>query len=129
MTHEEIKEALSAYFDGQLGPEKAVEISAHVSACADCRAALDELSLLSAGIKKNLPVSAPAAMKERVLARAGEKKPRSRASTVLVMAFAALVIVLMAAVAAKRVMPTLFAQVQGMINGAASALGASGGNK
>jgi len=58
MKHEEIKKELSAYFDGQLGPEKAVEISAHVSACAECRAALEELSALSNGVKENLSASA-----------------------------------------------------------------------
>ena len=130
MTHEEIKEALSAYFDGQLGPEKAVEISAHISTCAECRAALDELKALSAGVKTNLAASAPAGLRERVLARALEtKKPRIRASTVLAAALAAvIIIVMMAGIVVKRYMPAVFAQVQGMINGAASSLG-SGGNK
>ncbi|OGS04841.1 MAG: hypothetical protein A3J70_08560 [Elusimicrobia bacterium RIFCSPHIGHO2_02_FULL_61_10] len=129
MTHEEIKKELSAYFDGQLGPEKAVEISAHVSACAECRAALEELSALSSGVKENLSAAAPAAMKERVLARArAEKKPLFRTSTVLAAA-AVIILALMAGIAAKRYMPVMFAQIQGMINAASSTLGASGGNK
>lgn len=130
MTHEEIKEALSDYYDGQLGPAKTVEISAHVATCPECRAELDGLTALSAGVKENLPAAAPAAMKERLLARARqEKKPLVRTSTVLAAAFAVMLLVLMAGVAAKKFMPTLFSSVQGMINGAASTLGVSGGNK
>ncbi|MBI4351327.1 MAG: zf-HC2 domain-containing protein [Elusimicrobia bacterium] len=130
MTHEEIKESLSDYFDGQLGPAGTVEISAHVATCPECRAELDALSALSAGIKESLPAPAPAAMKERLLARARqENKPLFRSATVLAVAFAALILVLMAGVAAKKYMPTLFSSVQGMINGAASTLGVSGGNK
>ncbi|MDD2806577.1 MAG: hypothetical protein A3J70_09495 [Elusimicrobia bacterium RIFCSPHIGHO2_02_FULL_61_10] len=37
-------------------------------------------------------------------------------------------VVLIAGVALKKYMPTLFSSIQGMINGAASTLGASGGN-
>ena len=130
MTHEEIKEALSGYFDGQLGPAQAVEISAHIATCKECRAELDALTALSAGVKENLSAPAPAAMKERLLARARqEKKPLSGPATVLVVAFTAIILFLMAGVAAKKYMPTLFSSVQGMINGAASTLGVSGGNK
>ena len=38
-------------------------------------------------------------------------------------------VVLIAGVALKKYMPTLFSSIQGMINGAASTLGASGGNQ
>lgn len=129
MTHEEIKDNLSAYFDGQLGPAETVEISAHVSACPGCRAALDELSRLSAGVKNNLSAAAPAAMKERVLASAGAKKPLVRTSTALAAALAVIILALMAGIAAKRVMPVMFAQIQSMISAASSTLGASGGGK
>ena len=37
-------------------------------------------------------------------------------------------VVLIAGVALKKYMPTLFSSIQGMINGAASTLGASGGS-
>jgi len=37
-------------------------------------------------------------------------------------------VVLVAGMALKKYMPTLFSSIQGMINGAASSLGASGGN-
>ena len=130
MKHEEIKEALSGYFDGQLGPAETAEISAHVAACAECRAALDALNAVSAGVKENLASKAPAAMKARLLARARqEKKPLVRSSTVLVVAFTVLILVLMAGVAAKKYLPAMYCSVQGMINGAASTLGVSGGNK
>lgn len=130
MTHEEIKEALSDYFDGQLRPARTAEISAHVATCAECRAALDGISALSAGIKENLSAAAPAAMKKRLLARARKgKKPLLRPSIVLAAAIAVIILALMGGIVAKRVMPTMFAQIQGMINGAASTLGVSGGNK
>lgn len=38
-------------------------------------------------------------------------------------------VVLMAGVALKKYMPSLFGQIQGMISGAAGSLGASGGNQ
>jgi Flp pilus assembly pilin Flp len=38
-------------------------------------------------------------------------------------------VVLIAGVALKKYMPTLFSSIQGMINGAASTLGSSGGNQ
>jgi Flp pilus assembly pilin Flp len=38
-------------------------------------------------------------------------------------------VVLVAGMALKKYMPTLFSSIQGMINGAASSLGASGGNQ
>lgn len=38
-------------------------------------------------------------------------------------------VVLIAGMALKKYMPQLFASIQGMINGAASTLGASGGNQ
>ncbi len=129
MTHEEIKESLSAYFDGQLGPEKTVEITAHIQACKECRTALDEFGALSAGVKKTLPVQAPAAMKDRVLAGAQAKKRLIRPATVLIAAFAAIILVLMAGVVAKHYLPAMFSQVQGMINAAASSLGSSSGNQ
>lgn len=128
MTHEEIKEALSGYFDGQLGPAKTGEISAHVATCPECRAALGALAALSAGVKEILPAPAPAAMKERLLARAKhDKKPLVRTSTVLAAALAVMLLALVAGVVAKRVMPAMFAQIQGMINAASATLGASGG--
>jgi len=62
-------------------------------------------------------------MKERVLAGARVKKPLLRPAALLAGALAALIFALLAGVAAKRFMPAMFAQVQGMINGAAGALG------
>lgn len=123
MTHEELKGALSAYFDGQLGPEQAGEVSAHLPGCPDCRAALEELRGLSTGIKKTLSAEAPAAMKARVLTGAGAKRSLSRPAMLLAGALAAIILALLAGVAAKRYMPAMFAQVQGMINAAAGALG------
>jgi len=130
MTHEEIKAALSAYFDGEAGGGKGAEIAAHLAGCAECRAALERVKAVSAGVKRELAVKAPAGLAGRALARAraGEES-RDRASLVLVMAFAVIVVAFMAGVAAKKYMPTMFASIQGMINGAASTLGASGGNK
>lgn len=130
MTHDEIRAALSAYFDGQTGLEQAAEITAHVAGCQECRDTLDSFKALSAGVKEELAVKAPAGLAGRALARAqaGEAR-RSRVPLALALAFAALVVVLLSGVVAKKYMPTMFASIQGMINGAASSLGASGGNK
>jgi anti-sigma factor RsiW len=130
MTHEEIKEALSAYFDGQLGPEQTVEISAHLAACTQCRAALDGIKAVSEGMKKALPAKAPAGLAQRALARAQAKKERRSAlPAVLAIAFAVLAIAFLAGVVTKKYMPTMFSSIQGMINGAASTLGSSSGNQ
>jgi len=130
MTHDEIRMALSAYFDGQAGLEQAAEITAHVAACAECRATLDSFRALSSGVKEELAVKAPAGLAGRALARAqAGKTRRSRVPLALALVFAALVAVLLSGIVAKRYMPTMFAGVQGMINGAASSLGVSSGNK
>jgi len=128
MTHEEIKAALSAFHDGELPAHEAVAVSAHVRSCAECSAALEQLGALSSASRASLAAAAPAALKARVLAAAAPKK-RVRAAALLAGAFAALLLGLMALFAAKRFAPVMFAQIQGMINGAASTLGASGGNQ
>ncbi|OGR77377.1 MAG: hypothetical protein A2X32_04200 [Elusimicrobia bacterium GWC2_64_44] len=130
MTHDEIRAALSAYFDGQAGLEQAAEITAHVAACRECRDTLDSFKALSAGVKEELAVKAPAGLAGRALARAraGQER-RSRVPLALALAFAALVVALLSGIVAKKYMPTMFASVQGMINGAASSLGVSSGNK
>lgn len=130
MTHEEIKGALSAYFDGQLGQEQTVEITAHVASCAECRKELDELKALSEGTKENLGVRAPAGLAGRVLARTrAGKERRSMLSEMIIIAVATTAIAFLAGVVTKKYMPTMFQSIQGMINGAASSLGVSGGNK
>ena len=130
MTHEEIKAALSDYADGEVTPEAAKEISGHLPGCKECSAAVREIKALTSGIKTALAEPAPAAMKKRVLAAAPARPAHhDRATSVLVTALVAIIIVLFAGVALKKYMPTLFSSVQGMINGAASTLGASGGNK
>lgn len=129
MTHEEIKGYLSAYFDAQLDVEKTIEISAHVAACAECRAALDGFKQLSAGAKENLSAAAPAAMKERLLKTEPAKKPLLRASTTLATAFVALIFVLVAGMYLKRYMPELWGKIQGKIGGAADSLSAGEGKR
>jgi anti-sigma factor RsiW len=130
MTHEELKAALSAYADGELAPEAAREISAHLRGCKECSAALAELKALSSGIKTSLAAAAPDAMKKRVLAKASPspKANHEGAFMVLATALVAIIIVLFAGVALKKYMPALFGNIQGMINGAASSLGSSKGN-
>lgn len=129
MTHDEIKRSVSAYYDGELSPEETGEVSAHLAGCAECAKALAELKALSGGIKA-APPAPPAALQARVLAaaRAGEKK-RSRAPVALAAVFAAVILALMALVMAKRLAPAMFAQIQGMLNAAASTLGSSSGNQ
>ena len=70
----------------------------------------------------------PCAGRALARARAGQER-RSRVPLALALAFAALVVALLSGIVAKKYMPTMFASVQGMINGAASSLGVSSGNK
>jgi predicted anti-sigma-YlaC factor YlaD len=130
MTHDEIRGALSAYFDGETGREQADEITAHLAACGECRAALERIVSLSVNVKKELGVKAPAGLARRVLSRSrAPEARRSLAPAAVTVALAVIVAAFVAGVAVKKYMPTMFASIQGMINGAASTLGASSGNK
>lgn len=128
MTHEEIIASLSAYHDGELAPAEAAAVSEHLKSCAGCARELASLKALSSGLKETLAAPAPAGLKARALAAAAPKGRPRLAAALLAGAAAALIIGLMTLLAAKRFAPAMFAQIQGMINAAASTLGSSEGN-
>lgn len=43
MTHAEVAEELSAYLDGELEPDRAASVDAHLTSCEECSALLEEL--------------------------------------------------------------------------------------
>lgn len=56
MSHEEIKESISAFHDGELSQEKRLEIEAHLKTCADCRHALEAWREVARTFFKQTPV-------------------------------------------------------------------------
>jgi anti-sigma-K factor RskA len=69
--HEDRQEALAAYALGALDERDRPALEAHLLTCAGCRAALDELRLVTQGIALAVePVAPPAGLRDRVLAQA-----------------------------------------------------------
>jgi secreted protein with Ig-like and vWFA domain len=52
MMHEEFKQLISEYFDGQISSEEKTKLESHLKECADCQAYYIELHRLSAALKK-----------------------------------------------------------------------------
>jgi anti-sigma-K factor RskA len=70
MTHDEIKDALSALALGALDPAERDIVQAHVRECAECQAELAVLGRVVDGIGLEAkPVTPPAALKAKVMAR------------------------------------------------------------
>ena len=69
MTHRELELQLDAYVDGELAPEDARELEAHLSACGDCARLHEARVALSAAIREQVPaLHAPDALRQRVRA-------------------------------------------------------------
>ena len=69
MTHRELELQLDAYVDGELAPEDARELEAHLSACGDCARLHEARVALSAAIREQVPaLRAPDALRDRVRA-------------------------------------------------------------
>jgi anti-sigma-K factor RskA len=69
--HEDRQEALAAYALGALDERDRPALEAHLLTCAGCRAALDELRLVTQGIGLAVElVAPPAGLRDRVLAQA-----------------------------------------------------------
>ena len=70
MTHDELRESLSAFALGALDPAEHAEVAAHVAGCAECSA---ELAALGRVVEANgldaPPGTPPAALRARVLSR------------------------------------------------------------
>jgi len=69
VTHRELELQLDAYVDGELAPEDARELEAHLSACGDCARLHEARVALSAAIREQVPaLRAPDALRDRVRA-------------------------------------------------------------
>jgi len=70
MTHDELKDALSALALGALDPAERIEVEAHVRECAECEAELQALLKVVDGIGLEAsPVTPPEVLRSRLLAR------------------------------------------------------------
>lgn len=71
MTHDELKDALSALALGALDSAERIEVEAHVRGCAECQAELQALLRVVDGIGLAAsPVTPPEALRSKVLANA-----------------------------------------------------------
>jgi len=77
MTHEQYRDSLGPWVDGELTPETSSVVAEHVGTCAACRAAVDEIRGLSASLR-GLPRHAlPDDLKARMLRPAETGSPRA----------------------------------------------------
>jgi len=69
VTHREFELQLDAYVDGELAPEEARELEAHLKGCGDCAQVHDQRVALSTAIRAQVPTfRAPDALRSRVRA-------------------------------------------------------------
>ncbi len=73
MKHEELRERLHEYRDGELDGAVAAEVAAHLPACADCRGVLEGWERLAQGLLKAVP-AAEEGFVGRVMARIAEEE-------------------------------------------------------
>jgi anti-sigma factor (TIGR02949 family) len=67
---------VQAYFDGEADASSASDIERHIEGCADCRALLDDLEKLRAGLRQELTYeTAPAALRARVMRALDAQQP------------------------------------------------------
>ena len=99
MTHEQYRDSLGPWVDGELTPETSSVVAEHVGTCAACRAAADEIRALSASLR-GLPRHAlPDDLKARMLRPAETGSPRAPLRRPWAIAsFAAAAVVLIVAV-------------------------------
>lgn len=121
MSHEELRENLSAMLDGELGEAERRELDAHLCACEACRRELDGLKKASAEFKEKGRKEAPAGLGEAILKKA-EDEQTVRLHPVIVLALVVIVLL----IAGKMFKPQIsgvFNQIMGMISGAAQSVG------
>lgn len=71
-----IKEMLSGYLDGALGPADNKVVEEHLASCAQCSVQLEDLRRTIAGLRGLDDVDPPAWFTQRVMARIREERPR-----------------------------------------------------
>ena len=74
MDCEKVQENLSAYLDGELSPQEADAIRAHLESCEDCAAEAESLRSTVRLVRSLERVQAPAVLKRRVMAAAGGRR-------------------------------------------------------
>lgn len=78
MRCDRVIEELSAYLDGELNAAEMAEVRAHLDGCAQCRADLDSLRQAAEGVKALPRATAPADLRDKVMARLEEEPARER---------------------------------------------------
>jgi anti-sigma factor RsiW len=72
------RQRLEAYLDGELDAPGALALEQHLAACTTCRARLEQLRVLGAGLRVSAPYHrAPDALRARLKAMAGSNLPAS----------------------------------------------------
>lgn len=123
MRHEELKEDLSAFLDGELTPPEEKRLEEHLKNCAECRKELEGLARASKAFGRKGAVRAPEGLAEAVLDdKAASPSPRP-AWTFAAAAAVILLVLLSAATIFKPQISGVFNQIMGMVSGAASTVG------
>lgn len=79
MNHNQIKDALLEFYDGELTAAKATEIRSHLASCSECQAVLDEWKVTSAALFRSpLPPVESEFFVTRVMSRLNEAAQPSR---------------------------------------------------
>ncbi len=134
MTHEEIRENLSALFDGELDDSRTAEIRAHLENCAECRQYLADLRAGSEAFRKEGGAKLPFAVRASVQAELAAGKAARRpyltgARMFLVVACCVVLLALLMGLLTRIYLPNLFWQTQNYIGGSVGNLGSSSGGK
>ena len=74
MDCEKVQENLSAYLDGELSPQEADAVRAHLESCEDCAAEAESLRSTVRLVRSLERAQAPAVLKRRVMAAAGGRR-------------------------------------------------------
>jgi anti-sigma factor RsiW len=76
MTHRELELQLDAYVDGELAPQEARELEAHLRECSDCARLHQARVALSAAIREQVPAfAAPDGLRTRIEAALRRMRP------------------------------------------------------
>lgn len=123
MPHDELKENLSAYLDGELTAPHRTELENHLAACQDCRRELESLRRASTRFRAEGTRRAPPGLEGEVLGRSAASAQARRPALSLALGTAVTVAVLLiAGKAFKPHLSAVFNQVMGMISGAATSI-------
>lgn len=83
MKHDEIKNKLEAFHDGELPKEESREIALHAESCAECRSALEDLGRLKTALSRAAKVEPSESFVARVMGSLPEEaKPLPKIITV-----------------------------------------------